>query len=600
MAWEKKLLRVLEKKEIQQKPAYVAELKIDGLKIILTYKKGKLIQGATRGDGTIGEDITENLKTFESIPHVLKEPVDLVVVGEAWLSRAELERINEERVKSEQPVFANPRNAAAGSLRQLDTRVTASRRLDCFLYEIDELIRDGKQVMVATQDEVLRELEKLGLPINPEQKSFESLKEAENYYGHWAEKRATLPYELDGIVIKVKSRSLQNILGYTGKAPRFGIAYKFPAEQTTTRVTGVVLQIGRTGALTPVATVVPTRVAGSVVSRATLHNFDEIKRLDVRIGDTVILQKAGDIIPEIVSVLEALRTGEETVISQPKRCPTCQRPVTREVTLQEESASLYCTNEECPGRLERSFQHAVSRKGLNIDGMGGEIGKQLFSAGLISDISDLYFLTEDVIRSLPRFAEKSAENLIKSIEERKNIPAERLLYALGIRFVGEETALLVAHFLHRATQDETNPRILFLRAKETPREAWAGIVGIGIRGATSLFDWFQQEKNEKLFERLTQGNVRILWQEEDKKRGTLFARQTWVLTGELSSFTREVAKAIIKENGGVISETVSKKTDFLLAGSRAGSKLAKAQKLGISVQTEEDFIALLPASYRTS
>ncbi|MDP3957106.1 MAG: NAD-dependent DNA ligase LigA, partial [bacterium] len=496
-AWDQKLKRFLKKQSEEgislntkyQTPnthiEYVCELKIDGLKIVLSYEKGVLKQGATRGDGETGEEVTENLRTIGSIPLRLGRPVDAVVVGEAWLSQKEFVRINAERQAKDEALFANPRNAAAGSIRQLDPKVVASRKLDSFIYDIDRIVtsdqkpetgkekengwQDGSVAgyqLPVTQIEELELLQKLGFKVNPHHKLCRNVEAIQAYYEEWNKKRQSLPYALDGIVIKVNERKLQELLGYTGKSPRFGVAYKFPAQQATTIVEDVQVQIGRTGALTPVAHLKPVRVAGSVVSRATLHNFDEIARLDVRVGDTVIIQKAGDIIPEIVSVMKNLRSGKEKKIIQPKKCPICGSPVERQIIGNKqktrkregqipasselrrgepntkyqiptkESAALYCLNPRCFAVLQEQIIHAVSKKGFNIVGMGEKIVELLMNEGLVKDMSDIFGLAPGDLAPLERFAEKSADKLALAIAKAKRVPLSKFLFALGIRYVG--------------------------------------------------------------------------------------------------------------------------------------------------------------------
>ncbi len=590
-AWCERGKKNLAKEGYTETPTYVCELKIDGLKVILTYKAGILVTGATRGDGVVGEDITENLRVVKSIPKKLSLPVDLIVVGEAWLGNESFARLNEERANAGLPLFANPRNAAAGSLRQLDTRVTKSRNLEVFFYEIDDLVKEGERQEIATQEEVLATLTDLGIPINPHQERADTVEEIEAYYQKWSNQKTSVPYDLDGVVIKVRERHLQKALGYTGKAPRFGVAYKFPAEQATSVLEAIQWQVGRTGALTPVATITPTQIAGTVVSRATLHNFDEITRLDVRLGDTLIVQKAGDIIPEVVEVVAALRPPKAKKISAPTECPVCHFPVARGTTLDDESASLYCTNAVCPARVAAGIKHAVSRKALNIPGLGTKTGQQLLESGLVRDIGDLYLLTKDALLKVERFAEKSAENLMDAIAGAKVVAAERLLFAFGIRFVGNETAELLALFLQKklSASGEDHP-LVFLKALQAVTKAeWEAIDGVGIRMAESVFTWAKATETRNIFEKLEKAGVRVLWPVLKKASGGIFSGETWVLTGELSGFTREEATAIIKENGGNVSSSVSKKTSFVLVGADPGSKAKKAEILGVPMVTEAQF-----------
>lgn len=593
-SWCQRGKKILQKQGITENPSYVCELKIDGLKVILTYKKGLFALGATRGDGTVGEDITANISGVKSLPKKLTEPVDCVVVGEAWLSQESFTALNEERRKKGLALFANPRNAAAGSLRQLDTSITKKRNLQIFCYEIDELFINGQEVILGTQEEVISKLQKLGFPVNPHQKKAVSTEDIQVYYGEWQEKRERLPYELDGIVIKVNERTLQKALGYTGKSPRFGVAYKFPAEQTTSIIEAITWQVGRTGALTPVAQVRPVQIAGTTVSRASLHNYDEIRRLDIHLSDTVIIQKAGDIIPEVVQVLPKLRKKEAKKVTVPKKCPVCHFPVERGVTLSDATANVYCTNTLCPARQSAGLSHAVSRKALNIAGFGGKIGEQLLQSTLIQDIGDLFLLQKKDLLSLPRFQERSASNIISAIEGAKEVLAERLLFAFGIRFIGEETAELIIKYLQEkkgffGAQDPNQ----FLQAlEEVSQKGWEMIPGVGSRVAESLYLWAKQESQKTLFSKLQKAGVKVLWSIQ-KPTSQIFSGETWVLTGELNSFTRTEAGDIIKENGGKVAGSISQKTNFLLAGDAAGSKLQKARILNIPVVSEKDFLKRL-------
>ncbi len=616
-AWDQKLKRLLKKQFEQDKLKaksykleaplqYVCELKIDGLKIILSYENGVLKQGATRGDGEVGEEVTDNLRTIRSIPLRLNEPVDAIVVGEAWLSEQELARINAERTAAGEAVFANPRNAAAGSIRQLDSKVAAKRKLDSFIYDIDTIgfrvQGSGLSTFPETQIEELELLKKLGFKVNPEYRLCRSIEEIEAYYQEWNNRRHDLPYMLDGIVIKVNEKTVQDALGFTGKSPRFGVAYKFPAQQATTVVEDVQVQIGRTGALTPVAHLRPVRVAGSLVSRATLHNFDEIRRLDVRIGDTVIIRKAGDIIPEIVSVMTNLRSGKERKIHIPKKCPICGSYVSQRITMnnkqQEKSVAIYCANPRCFAVEREKIIHAVSKKGLNIVGMGEKIVETLIDQGLVKDIADIFALTAGDLEPLDRFAEKSADKLEQAIADAKRVPFRKFLFALGIRHVGEETADLIAEAAsqkiwgakHKAIRNLSDVLKVF---PEVTLEEWAEIQGIGEKSAESLAEWFGDRKNQQLLEALDGSGVRILVPESRDISAQPLRGKAFMLTGELVSFTRDDAKAMIKGKGGVVSSSVSKKTDYVVAGANPGSKYDKAKALGVKILDEEELKKML-------
>ncbi|OGI15254.1 MAG: hypothetical protein A2878_02280 [Candidatus Moranbacteria bacterium RIFCSPHIGHO2_01_FULL_54_31] len=611
-AWDERIKRMLGKKGVRGSVEYICELKIDGLKIVLSYEEEVLRQGATRGDGVIGEEVTANLRTIRSIPLRLSEPISLTVVGEAWLSEQELGRINRERKQNDEPLFANPRNAAAGAIRQLDSKVTASRKLDSFIYDIDR-IESGMHAFPETQKEELELLKKLGFKVNEHFRVCTTVEEIQAYYEAWGKKRQTLPYALDGIVIKVNQKKLQDELGYTGKSPRFGVAYKFPAVQATTVVEDVRVQIGRTGALTPVAHLRPVRVAGSVVSRATLHNFDEIKRLDVRIGDTVIIQKAGDVIPEIVSVMANLRDGKEKKVSEPKQCPICGGGVRRiavggKADAGEMSAALYCVNPRCFAVEREKIIHAVSKKGLNIVGMGEKIVELLMNEGLVKDMADIFALTPGDLEPLERFAEKSAAKLAEAIARSKRVALHKFLFALGIRYVGEETANLIMQSMTRQFpisnfQFPNRSKSKNFKIQNLPdiikwfpqmtKDAWMSINGIGEKSAESLVEWFSDVKNQELLRTLAAEGVEIRLPRQKAPAEQSLRGLTFVLTGEMVSFTRDAAKAMIKEKGGDVAASVSRKTDYVVAGKNPGSKLAKAREFGVKILSENEFINLL-------
>jgi len=578
--WEEKIRRFVAKdKNLDgEKLEYLCELKIDGLKIILTYKNGELIKGATRGDGTIGEDATENIRTIKSIPLVLSKEIDVVTIGEAWMGEKELERINKEREMAGDPLFANARNAGAGSIRQLDPKVVASRNLDSFIYDLDDSL-GNKQIK--TQEEELVFLRELGFKVNTEYKLCKNVNEINNLYKLWISKKDKAGYGIDGIVIKINSIKIQKSLGYTGKAPRYAVALKFPAEQTTTKVEDIVVQVGRTGALTPVAHLTPILVAGSTVSRATLHNEDEIARLDVRIGDTVVIQKAGDVIPDIVDVLKDLRTGKEKKFKMPDKCSVCGGPVKKEtMDGKDESAAHYCVNKNCFAQELERMIHFVSKKGMNIDGMGDKIVEQLMNEGIISDYSDIYELKIGDLESLERFAEKSAENLIGAIEKSKKVILSKFLFALGIRHVGEETSILISEKFGTLE-----------KVKNVSVEDLEKIDGVGVVVARSIFEWFQDKSNEKLLEKLLK-NIIIKPAYRSNKNLSLSGK-TFVLTGTMETLSRDDAKDRIKSLGGKVSSSVSSKTDFVVMGSDSGSKLEKAEKLGVKVINEKGFLGLL-------
>jgi DNA ligase (NAD+) len=591
--WEEKIVKLRDKALPDAELKYVCELKIDGLKVILRYENGEFVQGATRGDGVIGEDVTENLKTIFNIPLKLKQPINCIVVGECFMGKKELVRINKLRAKKGEALFANSRNAAAGSIRQLDPKIAAERRLDCFVYDIDQI--SGMSVP-QTQIEELELLEKLGFRVNEHYCLCENIEEIQNYYCEWSKKKDKEDYGIDGVVIKVNSQLLQEKMGYTGKAPRFGVAYKFPAEKVTTVVEDIGVQVGRTGALTPVAHLRPVSVAGSTVSRATLHNEDEIRRLDVRIGDTVVVQKAGDVIPEITQVLKDLRTGRERQFIMPERCPICGSAVKKQEvgSKKEAGAALYCVNPKCFAVEREKIIHFVSKKGFNIDGLGEKIVEQLISEGVISNMAEIFELKKGDLEPLERFAEKSADNLILAIEKSKSITLEKFLFALGIRYAGEETAVLVV----RSIQDILGIKIgniadLIESFPKVTKEDWTKIKGVGEKSAESLSQWFSDVENIKLLEKMQTAGVNIAVETRHASSKQPLEGKTFVLTGEAKNWTRDALKDMIRKAGGDISSSVSKKTDYVIAGENPGSKYQKAQELGVKIIDEDKFKGMI-------
>lgn len=571
--WDAKVKRFLEKEGVKRHPTYCAELKIDGLKVVLTYAKGKLVLAATRGNGEIGENITHTARVITSIPHTLKEPLDIVAVGEVWLGEKELHRINNEKEKEGEQPFANTRNAAAGSLRQLDAGVTASRKLETFIYDIEKISSHD----TATQTEELELLEKLGFAVNPLHRLCADAAGIEEYYQGALQKRSMLPYHIDGVVIKVNEKKLQQALGFTAKAPRFGVAYKFPAQQVTTVVEDIVLQVGRTGVLTPVAHLRPVFVGGASVSRATLHNEDFIKDLDIRVGDTVILQRAGDVIPEVVQVLTELRTGKEKVWKFPTHVALCGGDGSVERVPGQ--AAWKCKYAGSFVQNKRRFEHFVGKHAFDIDGLGKEQVKLFLENGLISDFADIFTITKGDLLSLPRFAEKSADNLITAIEKAKKVSLARLLIGLSIEHVGEETAIDIAkHF-------KTLEKI-----QNASREELEAIEGVGEIVAASVVAWFKHSENKKVLTRL----LKQITVEHSKSetRSTKLTGKTFVLTGTLATLSRDEAKELIRVNGGTVSGSVSKKTDYVVVGNEAGTKLSEAQKLGVAILSEVEFKAL--------
>ncbi len=565
---------------------YTCELKIDGLHIVLTYEKGLLKTGATRGDGKIGEDVTQNLKTIESIPLKIEQKIDAVVEGEVFMPKTVFEKLNKERKKNNEPLFANPRNAAAGAIRQLDSKIVKERKLDCFIYDLS-WIEDEKKMSVQqdaqlqlpkTQSEELELLKNLGFKVSNFYKHCKSVDEVFEFYNYWQKNKDKENYWIDGVVVKVNGCDWQKKIGYTGKAPRWAIAYKFPAEQTTTIVEDIKIQIGRTGALTPVAYLKPVKVAGSTVSRATLHNRDEIDRLDVKIGDTVIIQKAGDIIPEVVDVVKGLRTGKEKGFTMPKKCPHCKTEIIRP----EGKVAMYCPNKNCFAIELRKLSHFASKKAFNIDGFGPNKIKQLANEGLLSNFSDIFKLKKGDLKSLERFGEKSADNLIEAIEKSKDITFGKFIFALGIRHVGEEMAIDLSAKLNSIE-----------RFKDISREKLEAINGIGPKVAESIYEYFQDKENLKLLDDLLKTGIKIENQENKSRLPTKLAGLSFVLTGTLQKLNRDEAKEKIRSLGGSVSSSISQNTNYLITGENPGSKLKKAKKLEVQIIKEGEFLKMM-------
>lgn len=571
-AFDTRVRRHLERAGIEVVPLYVAELKIDGLHIVLTYQKGVLVRAVTRGDGVVGEDVTHTVRTIGSIPETLSRPVDLIVEGEIYMSRAGFEKLNERRARAGEPLFANARNVAAGSVRQLDPGVARERPLGAFLYDIEYL---AGAPMPISQSEELEYLRKLGLPVNRHSRTAKKIEDVIAFWREWhGQRREKEDYLIDGVVVKVEQRTLQEALGHTGKGPRYAIALKFAAEQVTTIVEDIGLQIGRTGKLTPVAHLRPVSVAGTTVARATLHNEDFILQKDIRVGDTVILQKAGDIIPEVVEVLKELRTGKEHIWKFPTHSPLCGGDGAIE-RVRGESAHR-CQVRGSYAEQQLRLAHFAGKSALDIDGFGEKTVVLLMEHNLVSDFDDIFELTRDELLALPKIKEKSADNLLSAIEKAKTVPLDRLLVGLSIDHVGAETALLLARTfrtLHRLGQQGV--------------EDLMEVGGIGETVAKSVRDWFKSKANQELLTRLTQHlQVEMV---EDPSRGGVLEGKTVVVTGTLPSLSREEARVAVKRAGGVFAGMVSKKTTFVLAGENAGSKLDTANKLGIEVIDEKEF-----------
>ncbi|MBT3865355.1 NAD-dependent DNA ligase LigA [Candidatus Peregrinibacteria bacterium] len=587
---------------------FICELKLDGLNITVHYEKGLFVRAVTRGNGVEGEDVTHAVKTVEAIPLKLEKEIDLEISGEIFLPKKAFEKINKEQEKTSGKLYANVRNLAAGAIRQLDPKVAASRGLDVDFYEIG---KNNIAPSPKSQEEVLKTFKSLGLPTEPHYEHFEKIEDVVKFCEKWETKRNDLPYEIDGIVIKVNFLTQQQQMGKTAKTPRYAVAYKFPAEQVTSQVEDITLQVGRTGAITPVAIMKPVLVAGSVVSRATLHNEDEIAKKDVRIGDTVILQKAGDVIPEVVESLKDMRTGKEKKFKFPANCPVCDEKIERK----EQEAAYRCTNIDCPGKRQESFSHFVSKKAFDIDGLGEKVIQQLLAEGLLKDFADIFMLKRSDLLPLELFKEKRVENTLESTEKAKTIPIEKLLFGLGVRLMGETGSYDLAKYflLHQTkssqkierykkekdeqtlfevpedspTEEEFSVLDLMETAQAIPLEDLENIDGIGGKAATYVYEWFQDPANKKLLEKLYKVGV-VLTTENISTSGKL-SGQSFLITGTLNEMTRDQTKDLIKKNGGKVVSTVTKDLDFLIVGESPGSKFKKAKELEIKTITETEF-----------
>ena len=560
----------------EQKLEYVVELKIDGLAVALVYEKGIFTRGATRGDGVNGEEITSNLRTIKTIPlKLFGENIlpRIEVYGEIYMKKSDFKKLNEERMKNGENLFANPRNAAAGSVRQLDPRITAQRHLDTFIYR--STFPEGNKFN--THMEVLNYLKKIGFKVNPHIKLFRGIELAINYCQEWIEKKEELDYEIDGMVIKINSLRMREELGSTTRSPRWAIAYKFPAQQVRTIITDIIVQVGSTGAATPVAELKPVSISGSEVKRATLHNEEEIRRKDIRIGDIVLVQKAGEVIPEVVRVITDERTDGAMKFVMPTQCPVCGAKLFRP----EGEVVFRCPNPICPAQVKGRIIHFASRDAMDIEGLGTATIEQLVEKGLIKDISDLYFLKRDDLISLERMAEKSADNLLDAIEKSKKKSLANLIYGLEIRYVGVHTSEVITRYY--PTLD---------KFKKANLEELIEIKEIGPKIAESIISFFEKKENLVIIERLRSAGLNFGQEEEigRKKKGTqILAGKQFVLTGTLKDFTRTRVKEIISELGGRVTGSISKKTDYVVAGENPGSKYQNAQKLGVPIINEEEF-----------
>jgi DNA ligase (NAD+) len=571
-SWERRVHELSGRSDIE----YVCELKLDGMSLALRYEDGRLVRGITRGDGTVGEDVTLNVRTVRSIPlSIAKERLqkaglttDFEVRGEMLMPIASFRKMNEEREQKELSLFANPRNATAGTIRQLEPGITAQRRLDYFGYS---LLKDGRTIF-DRHWETLNALETAGFKVNLRRALAQNFDQVWAFIGEWEEKRESLPYEIDGIVVKVDRTTLQQELGYTGKAPRWAIAYKYAARSGVTRVEDILVQVGRTGKLTPVAALKPVPIGGTTVSRATLHNLDEIERLGVKIGDWVEVERGGDVIPKVTRVLEDKdHPRGHKVFHMPEKCPVCGGQVVRS----QGEADHRCVNANCPAKLRETILHFASRHVMNIEGMGDALVNQLTERGLVKNVADIYRVSKADLLSLERMGDKSAQNIIDEVEDSKKLPLERLIFGLGIRFVGERTAQFLAE--HFGAMDALG---------DASEEELLEVQEVGPRIAQSIVEFFREPKNRELLDSLRKAGLRFSGKK--KERGTRLAGKTFVLTGSLARYTRDEAKKMIEDAGGRVSGSVSKKTDYVVAGSDAGSKLEQARALGVSVIGEDE------------
>jgi DNA ligase (NAD+) len=571
-AWERRVHELSERKDVD----YVCELKLDGMSLALIYEDGKLVRGITRGDGSIGEDVTLNVRTVRSVPlSIPKEkltqagiPPDFEVRGELLMPLAAFKKMNDDRERKGLSLFANPRNATAGTVRQLESRVTAERRLDYFSYM---LLRNGRTYF-DRHSKTLDALDAVGFKVNQSRKLVHDIDEAWAFIREWEEKRESLPYEIDGIVIKVDRTPLQDELGFTGKAPRWAIAYKYAARAGITKLEDIRVQVGRTGKLTPVAMLAPVLIGGTTVRNATLHNMDEIERLGVKIGDWVQVERGGDVIPKIAKVIDDKGHPRGTrTFAMPEKCPVCGTKVVRT----EGEVDYRCVNANCPAKLRETILHFASRGVMNIDGMGDALVNQLTEHGLVKNVADIYKLSKADLLSLERMGERSAQNILDEIENSKSLPLERVIYGLGIRMVGERTAQFLAE--HFGSMEEL---------EKAGVEELQNVNEVGPRIAESIVEFFSIAANRKLVERMRQAGLTLTGHK--KQRGTKLAGKTFVLTGTLSHFTRDEAKKMIEDAGGKVTGSVSKKTDYVVAGADAGSKLDKAKELGVEVIDEKE------------
>ena len=584
-AWHRRVTGLLDGADFRM----VCELKIDGLAVSLTYEEGRLVRGATRGDGYRGEDVTQNLRTVKSIPLTLmgEVPRVLEVRGEVYMPRDAFRELNREREARGEPAYANPRNTAAGSIRQLDSRITASRNLDIFVYRLGHVQDANGASMPDDHWDTLQVLQGLGFKINPNNSLCTDLSEVEALYATWLEERHHLPYQTDGLVVKVNPYRYQESLGYVGREPRWAVAYKFPAEQAVTRLRDIGINVGRTGSLNPFAILEPVNVSGAIVKMATLHNEEDIHRKDIRIGDWVVVERAGEVIPQIVGPVQDRRTGEERAFQMPSRCPVCSTPV-----IKSESEAMHrCPNTACPAQFFELLKHFVSKGAMDIDGLGERWCRIFIDEGLIGDVADLYYLEKDQLLALERMGDKLATRIMDNLEASKERPLSRIIFALGILHIGSEMADLLAQNysglddLSKATEEELT-----------------SIAGVGPKIAASVVAYFQVDANLRMIEKLRQAGVKLerepTAEDPNQGRDLPLTGRSFVLTGTLSSVPRSRAEAMIKELGGATSSNITKKTDYLVVGADPGSKLATAQRLGTSILNEEELLELMGVGER--
>jgi DNA ligase (NAD+) len=565
--FDARIKRMADIKEVD----YVVELKYDGVAVSLHYENGEFVLGVTRGDGFRGDDITENLKTIKTLPLKIKYKQTIEVRGEVYMRKDDFEKLNRERKEKGEVLFANPRNATAGSLKLLDPKLVAQRNLQIFIYQ--GFLNNGPN----THWEVLNFLKEIGFPVSSYRKYCKNIREVIDYCNEWENKRFSLPYNIDGMVVKVNSLDLQRTLGTTTKSPRWAVAYKFPAEQVSTLVKDVVVQVGRTGTLTPVAILEPVVVSGTTVSRATLHNFDEIKRLDVKIGDRVFIEKSGEIIPKVVKVIPEARTGKEKDIPIPEKCPVCGSMVVKD----KEEVAIRCPNIRCPAQVKERIIHFASRDAMDIEGLGEKWVNILVDKGLLSDYGDIYYLKYEDLIKLERMGEKSVNNLLTAIEKSKTRPFANLIYAIGIRHVGIHASEILAEEFNSIDE-----------LKNAKIETLSSIQEIGPTIAESIVEFFTNEENLKVIEKLKRAGVKMKKEKAESKKNIL-SNLTFVITGTLKNYSRNEIQDYIKKLGGKVTDSVSKNTDYLICGNEPGSKLQKAQQLGIKIITEEEFEKLV-------